>query len=164
MSHVISNRVSNTRRVTHMIMQVTSIHDANISPQLALYLFGIQIEPILHYGAAIWSVPEQIISYIYITNVVTTRAILFPIYFNRYLARESHLFMLGKLGENQPEISTIELFYSKSVHIHIKKCYWGTTWCCSVITRTRASVKPNVTKYSSTKAVYTELGRGPIMN
>ena len=54
-SHIIPNRVSKARRVTHMIMQVISTNDANISPQLALDLFDRQIEPILHYGAAIWS-------------------------------------------------------------------------------------------------------------
>ena len=41
-----------------MIMQAISTNDANISPQLALNLFDRQIEPILHYGAAIWSVPR----------------------------------------------------------------------------------------------------------
>ena len=67
---------------------------------------------------------------------------------------ESHLFMPGKLGENQPEILTIELFYTKSVHIHIKKCYWGTTRCCSVITRTRVSVKPKVSIIITAKELW----------
>ena len=56
-SHIISNRVSKARRVTHMIMQAISTNHANISPHLALNLFDRQIEPILHYGAEIWSVP-----------------------------------------------------------------------------------------------------------
>ena len=57
-SHIISNRVSKARQVTHMIMQAINTNHANISPQLALNVFDRQIEPILHYGAAIWSVPR----------------------------------------------------------------------------------------------------------
>ena len=57
-SHMIYNRVSKARWVMHMIMQAIRTNDANISPQLALNILDRQIEPILHYGAAIWSVPR----------------------------------------------------------------------------------------------------------
>ena len=59
-SHIISDRASKARRVTHMIMQAMSNTDKNESPRLSLNLFDKQIVPIMHYGAAVWLVPRTI--------------------------------------------------------------------------------------------------------
>ena len=58
MSHLMADRASKSRRVTHMMMQAISTNDKNISPHLSLNLFYKQIMPILNYGAAVWSVPR----------------------------------------------------------------------------------------------------------
>ena len=60
-----------------MLMQCLSINRHNISPLLSLKLFDKQIVPILHYGAAIWSVPKTN-NYIYLNynNGAETRNIV----------------------------------------------------------------------------------------
>ena len=57
-SHLMADRASKARRVTHMVMQAISTNDKNISPRLSQNLFDKQIMPILNYGAAVWSVPR----------------------------------------------------------------------------------------------------------
>ena len=64
-SGIINDRVLKARRVTHMLVQCLSINRHNISPLLSLKSFDKQIVPILHYGAAIWSVPKTN-NYIYL--------------------------------------------------------------------------------------------------
>ena len=60
-----------------MLMQCLSINRHNISPLLSLKLFDKQIVPILHYGAAILSVPKTN-NYIYLNynNGAETRNIV----------------------------------------------------------------------------------------
>ena len=76
-SGIINDRVLKARRVTHMLMQCLSINRHNKSPLLSLKLFDKQIVPILHYGAAIWSVPKTN-NYIYLNynNGAETRNIV----------------------------------------------------------------------------------------
>ena len=66
-SHLMADRASKDRRVTHMMMQAIITHDKNISPRLSLNLFNKQIMPILNYGAAVWSVPRTY-NLIYLQN------------------------------------------------------------------------------------------------
>ena len=76
-SGIINDRVLKARRVTHMLMQCLSINRHNIFPLLSLKLFDKQIAPILHYGAAIWSVTKTN-NYIYLNynNGAETRNIV----------------------------------------------------------------------------------------
>ena len=46
MSHLMADRASKARRVTHMITQAIRTNDKNISPRLSLNLFDQQIMPI----------------------------------------------------------------------------------------------------------------------
>ena len=46
-SHLMADKASKARRVTHMMMQAISTNDKNISPRLSL-----------NFGAAVWSVPR----------------------------------------------------------------------------------------------------------
>ena len=66
-SHLMADRASKARRVTHMVMQAISTNDKNISPRLSLNLFDKQIMPILNYGAAVCSVP-RLYNLIYLHN------------------------------------------------------------------------------------------------
>ena len=76
-SGIINDRVLKARRITHMLIQCLSINRHNISPLLSLKVFDKQILPILHYGAAIWSVPKTN-NYIYLNynNGAETRNIV----------------------------------------------------------------------------------------
>ena len=56
-SHLMADRASKARRVTHAIVQAISTND-NLSPRLSLNLFDEQIMTILNYGVAVWSVPR----------------------------------------------------------------------------------------------------------
>ena len=175
-SHIISNRVSKARRVTHIVMQAISTNHANISPQLALNLFDRQIEPILHYGAAIWSVPRTN-NLVYLHNQCgnNSRDIVFNL-FQQVLGQRIPFVYARKIGRKPTgNIDNRTILLEVCSYTHKEMLLRDHPVLFSDYTDKGVSKTEglhnyyckrtlNVTKYSSTKAVYTELGRGPILN
>ena len=169
-SHVISNRASKAQRVTHMIMQAISNTDKNVSPRLSLNLFDKQIVPIMHYGAAVWSVPRKVnLVYLHGQRGTNTRNIVLRL-FREKCGRDIPFVYARRsgsriTGEDERKI-LVRLKYYSDIEVLLRE--HSDIFSDYVIKQDTEVEKLhnyfckrtlNVSKYASTNAVSAELGR-----
>ena len=176
-SHLMADRASKARRVTHMVMQAISTNDKNISMRLSLNLFDKQIMPILNYGAAVWSVPRTYnLIYLHDKTGKNTRQLVSKL-FNDICGLKIPFVYAKRVGKmiegdtvDQRKILIKLVSYSQKElllrnYSHIFSNYEDKNeneiekvhqyFCKRTL---------NVSKYASKNAVNAELGRSPIMH